>query len=78
MILEEELQAAGLKHGWDGDYAFCAWSHDECQIACRTQEIADKVRKLATDCVIKAGEHFAFRCPTAGESKLGTTWADTH
>lgn len=27
VILERELQAAGLKHGWDGDYAFSAWVH---------------------------------------------------
>lgn len=78
VLLEEHLQAAGLKHGWDGDYAFCAWSHDECQIACRTPEIASAVRKMAEDCVLKAGEYFDFRCPTAGESKVGKTWADTH
>lgn len=78
VLLEEHLQAAGLKHGWDGDYAFCAWSHDECQIACRTPEIAEAVRKMAEDCVLKAGEYFGFRCPTAGESKVGKTWADTH
>lgn len=78
VLLEEHLQSAGLKHGWDGDYAFCAWSHDECQIACRTPEIASAVRKMAEDCVLKAGEYFSFRCPTAGESKVGKTWADTH
>lgn len=78
VLLEEHLQAAGLKHGWDGDYAFCAWSHDECQIACRTPEIASAVRKMAEDCVLKAGDYFSFRCPTAGESKVGKTWADTH
>jgi len=78
VLLEEHLQAAGYKHGWDGDYANCAWSHDEVQIACRTPEIAEAVRKIAEDCVLKAGEYFAFRCPTAGESKVGKTWADTH
>lgn len=78
VILEEKLQAAGLKHGWDGDYANCAWSHDEVQIACRTPEIAQQVAQIATDCVTLAGEHFKFRCPTAGESKIGKHWADTH
>ena len=78
VILEEQLQAAGFKHGWDGDYANCAWSHDEVQIACRTPEIAQKVAEIATHCVLLAGEHFKFRCPTAGESKIGKTWADTH
>lgn len=77
VLLEEHLQAK-FKHGWDGDYAFCAWSHDEVQIACRTPEIAKEVAEIATHCVTLAGEHFGFRCPLAGESKIGTTWADTH
>lgn len=29
VILENELQARGLKHGWDGDYCFCAWVHKQ-------------------------------------------------
>ncbi|OZB49757.1 MAG: hypothetical protein B7X60_00120 [Polynucleobacter sp. 39-45-136] len=78
VILEEKLQESGLKHGWDGDYCFCAWSHDEVQIACRTPEIAQQVATTATDCVRIAGEFYGFRCPTAGEYKIGTTWADTH
>lgn len=77
VLLEAELQKH-FKHGWDGDYCFCAWSHDEVQIACRTEEIAKKVAQIATDCVLLAGQHFNFRCPTAGESKIGKTWADTH
>ena len=77
VFLEDELQKH-FKHGWDGDYCFCAWSHDEVQIACRTEEIAKKVAEIATNCVLLAGQHFNFRCPTAGESKIGKTWADTH
>jgi DNA polymerase-1 len=78
VILEDELQARGLKHGWDGDYAFVAWIHDEVQIACRTREIAEAVAEAATACVSKAGEFFNFRCPIAGEAKIGTNWAETH
>jgi DNA polymerase I len=78
VILEEHLDACGYKHGWDGDYAFCAWSHDEVQIACRTQEVADYVSKFATKAVSLAGEYFNFRCPLAGESKMGTHWGETH
>lgn len=78
ITVEEELQASGLKHGWEGDYAFCVFSHDEIQIACRTPEIATAVANIATSCVPKAGEYFHFRCPLAGEAKTGTTWHDTH
>jgi DNA polymerase I-like protein with 3'-5' exonuclease and polymerase domains len=78
VMLEAQLQVRGLVHGWEGDYAFCAWSHDEVQIACRTPEIETIVAELATKCVTLAGEHFNFRCPTAGEAKIGTNWSETH
>lgn len=78
VILESELQALGLVHSWEGDYAFCAWSHDEVQIACRSKDIADTVAKMATECVSKAGDYFNFRCPLAGEAKIGGNWSETH
>ena len=78
VILEEELKARGLKHGWDGDYAFCGWIHDEVQIACRTPEVAQLVAELAPECVTKAGEFFNFRCPLAGEAKVGKNWSQAH
>ncbi|WEM05517.1 DNA polymerase I [Ralstonia phage BOESR1] len=78
LILDEAIQARGYKHGWDGDYAFMAFVHDEVQIACRNQEIAEVVAQLATESITKAGEFFNFRCPLAGEAKLGNTWAATH
>lgn len=78
VILEEELQARGLKHGWDGDYAFCGWIHDEVQIACRTAEVTELVARLAPECVTKAGDFFNFRCALAGEAKVGKSWSETH
>lgn len=78
IYLEEALQARGLKHGWDGDYCFCAWVHDEVQIACRNAEVAAIVAELAPLMVAKAGESFNLRCPLAGEAKVGKTWAETH
>lgn len=78
LILDYNLHAAGLKHGWDGDYAFCAWVHDEVQIACKNQEVAQYVAEQAVIAVKMAGEYFDFRCPTAGEFKIGTNWSETH
>lgn len=78
LVLLEEHLSSKYRHGWDGDYAFCAWSHDEVQIACRTPEIAAYISEAAPQFVTKAGEAFGFRCPLAGESKMGTSWADTH
>ena len=78
VMVEDELQAQGLKHGWDGDYALCAWSHDEVQIACRTPEIANTVSAVCTAQVTVVGELFNFKCRLNGEAKQGTTWAQTH
>ena len=78
VFVEEELQARGLKHGWDGDYAQVAYIHDEVQIACRTPEIAAIVSEVATAMVTKTGLHFNLRCPLAGEAKIGNNWAETH
>lgn len=78
VTLEAQLQVRGLKHDWDGDYVFCAWSHDEVQIACRTPEVAEVVAEIATKSVVLAGEHFNLRCPLAGEAKIGKNWNDTH
>lgn len=77
VFLEEHLSKT-YRHGWDGDYAFCAWSHDEVQIACRNPEVAAYIAKAAPEMVTEAGKHFGFRCELAGEAKVGKTWADTH
>ena len=77
VLVERELSKT-LKHGWDGDYALCAWSHDEIQVACRTQEIAEYVSKVCCEQAAVAGEFFNFRCATAGEAKVGNNWAETH
>ena len=77
VILNDKLTERGLVNGWV-DYANCAWSHDETQIACRTPEVAAVVREEAERCVTLAGEFFNFRCPLAGESKEGSNWAMTH
>jgi DNA polymerase I len=78
LILEENLQKAGLKHGFDGDYAFCAWVHDEVQIACRNETVAKQVAELAVDAVRLAGDAFNFRCALSGEAKIGANWSETH
>lgn len=78
VILEDNLQSLGFNHGWDGDYAFCAWSHDEVQIACRDADIAQQIAAEATRAVTLAGEFYNFRCPLAGEAKIGKHWGETH
>lgn len=75
---EELLLKAGLKHGWDGDFAYMAWVHDEIQVACRTQEIAQQVIDIAQQAMRNVGDHFKFRCRLDTEGKMGQNWAVCH
>lgn len=79
-IIETErlLLEAGLKHGWDGDFAYMAWVHDEIQVAARTPEIAQQVVDLAQQAMRIVGDHFEFRCQLDTEGKTGPNWAVCH
>lgn len=76
VILDDDLQAQGLLPGVH--YEFIANVHDEFQLECVSMGIAKEVCRIAEDAMRKAGEHFDFRCPLAGESKIGKNWAETH
>lgn len=75
---EERLIGRGLKHGWDGDFAYMAWVHDEIQVACRTQEIAEIVIEEAQGAMRDAQSFFGFRMQLDTEGKIGRNWFDCH
>lgn len=75
---EKLLLKEGYKHGWDGDFAYMAWVHDEIQVACRTQEIAEKTVTLAQQAMRNVQEFFKFKCQLDTEGKIGKNWADCH
>ena len=78
VLAEEKLQAAGLRHGWDGDYVFLGWIHDEAQLAVRGPA-AEQVSAILRDAGREAGEAYAtWHCPTAVEVISGHNWADCH
>lgn len=75
--IERDLVAQGLKHGWDGEFSFVAFVHDEVQIAVREgleQTVGDVCLRVAKE----TGERFAFKCPLSAEYKVGLNWAATH
>ncbi|WP_085589335.1 DNA polymerase [Pseudomonas sp. B14(2017)] len=74
-VLMEEY---GLVHGWDGDFAFMAWVHDELQIAAKDQETAQIVAEAAQTAMRNVQVMFNFRCPLDTEAKFGATWKDCH
>ncbi len=71
------MKAAGFKHGWDGDFAMCAWVHDEIQVACR-EDVAEQIGNIAVSTIEEVTEIFNFKCPLTGEFNVGDNWAETH
>lgn len=51
--------------------------HDEYQFEAHAS-IAECLGEVAADSFRIAGETLGMRCPLAGESKIGKSWADTH
>jgi DNA polymerase-1 len=53
------------------------WVHDEIQVECLEKD-AERIGKIAVDCIKKTGEHFELRVPLTGEFKIGNNWSETH
>ncbi len=77
-LLEEKLIERGYKHGWDGDFCFLAWVHDELQIAVKTEGMLAEIEELSDLCAKEAGEFFNFRIELAADCKTGSSWAECH
>jgi DNA polymerase-1 len=52
--------------------------HDEWQVEVKDLTTADRVGTIMIQSIVEAGEMFQLRCPLAGNSKVGSTWLDTH
>lgn len=74
---DDAFYDAGLKHGWDGDYAFLAFVHDELQVAVRNEHVAFAEAALI-QAAADAGDFFDFAMPVDAEAKHGINWAETH
>jgi len=77
ILARQNLTKSGFKHGWQEDYVFCAWVHDEVQVACR-EDIAENVGNIIRRSAEEAGESFNFRCRIDAEYSIGSSWATTH
>lgn len=69
--------SAKFTEGYQGDFSFCGWIHDEIQVACRA-EIAEEVGQIITDCARSAGNPYGFKIKLDSEYIIGNSWADTH
>jgi DNA polymerase-1 len=75
VILYKKLVALGWQFG--REWAQVAHIHDEIE-ASVLPNLAQQYGELAIQSLREAGEHFKFRCPLAGEFKVGSSWAVCH
>lgn len=72
-----EIIARGYKHGWDGDFVFCLWVHDEIQVACR-KGLGKIIGEILVEKARAVAAQYGFRIPLDSSFDIGQTWADTH
>jgi hypothetical protein len=77
IFVEDMLADAGLTYGWDGDFVFCAWVHDEIQIACR-EGLHEEIMEICTRAAIECGKYLNFLLPVEASADWGYNWAQTH
>ena len=71
-LIDQAITARGL------NAYICGFIHDEVQIACENQEVAENVGNLTRIMAQETGEAFNFNIPIEAEFNTGKTWADTH
>ena len=75
IILNQDLAKAGFK--WGEDYRMVLHVHDEMQFVVRKGKI-EEFKKIANQLFDKTQKYFNFKCPLAGEIKVGQNWSETH
>jgi DNA polymerase I-like protein with 3'-5' exonuclease and polymerase domains len=75
--VEKQLIEQGLKHGWDEQFTFLGWIHDEVQIAAK-EGYETQVGETCLRVAKETGDLFSFKCPLASEYKVGSNWSETH
>ena len=71
VIMNRELTRSGI------DYRQVAHIHDEVQFEVRSSQAQDAAA-IVQAAIPEAGEFLGFRCPLAGEARVGKNWAETH
>jgi hypothetical protein len=77
VLIEDMLTEEGLEYGWNADYTFCAWVHDEVQIAAR-DGLQKLIEQICIEAAAQAGKQLNFALPVEAAAKSGLNWAVTH
>jgi len=75
ILLNQELTSAGFV--WGKDYRMVLHVHDEMQFVVHKDKV-ERFKKIASTMFDKTQEFFNFKCPLAGEFKVGQNWSATH
>lgn len=75
IILNNNLHSQNFL--WGKDYAMVLHIHDEMQFYVSKEKL-EKFKIIAARTFDLTQKHFNFRCPLAGEIKVGSNWSDTH
>lgn len=73
-----ELTFNEINRQFKDDSYIVGWIHDEIQVACKTQEIAENVGDISRRMAQETGRYFETKIPIASEYSVGRTWANTH
>jgi DNA polymerase I len=68
-------QNLGLVHGQDWEQVLMV--HDEVQLVCNPQH-TERIRDQAMAAFPQAQKFFGFQCEIEGDSRVGSSWAETH
>ena len=75
ILLNQEVTSAGFV--WGKDYRMVLHVHDEMQFIVHKDKV-DRFKKIASSVFEKTQKFFDFKCPLAGEFKVGQNWSETH
>ena len=75
--IHDLFEAYNLKCDWYEDFVFCAWIHDEVQIAVR-KDTESTFIDLITEAMNTTESDLNFNCPLACTSRWDETWRYTH
>ncbi|WP_277868743.1 DNA polymerase [Salinivibrio kushneri] len=78
VVVDRVMKNEGYEHDWDGHYAYCAWVHDEIQVACTDRTVAKAMGEICDIAIKHVEKSFEFNCELAADFDIGQSWEDTH
>jgi len=67
-----------IKQQLNNDAYIVGWIHDEIQIACKSEGVAERVGQISKEMGLLAGNTYNVQIPIESEYSLGSTWHQTH